>query len=80
MLGDDLVSRDVTVRVPSALAGLTAGFGKEPGVPPPPETPSNRSAEAEYGIGKRTSCKQVLWTSVQYTTRVTKQRERDGLA
>jgi hypothetical protein len=41
MLGDDLVSQDVTVQVPSALAGLTAGFGKEPGVPPPLETPSN---------------------------------------
>ena len=45
MLGDDLVSQEVTLQVPSARAGLTAGFGKEPGVPPLLETPSNRSAE-----------------------------------
>ncbi len=37
--GDDLRSQDVTVQVPSALAGLTAGFEMGPGVPPPPETP-----------------------------------------
>jgi hypothetical protein len=34
-----LRSQDVTVQVPSALAGLTAGFEKEPGGPPPRNTP-----------------------------------------
>ncbi len=38
-IGDDLLSRGVALRVPSALAGLTAGFGKEPGVPPPLKSP-----------------------------------------
>src|SRR5258708_38419963 len=41
LLGEGLVSRDVTVQVPSALAGLTAGFQKGPGAPPPPHTPRN---------------------------------------
>ena len=31
----------MTVQVPSALAGLTAGFEKGPGVPPPLHTPRN---------------------------------------
>ena len=38
-LGDDLRSQDVAIQVPSALAGLTAGFEKGPGVPPPLKTP-----------------------------------------
>ena len=37
-----LRSQDVTVQVPSALAGLTAGFEKEPGGPPPRNTPIKR--------------------------------------
>src|SRR5258708_29887517 len=41
-LGDDLRSQEVTLQVPSALAGLTAGFEKGPGVPPPLQTPRNR--------------------------------------
>ena len=41
-LGDDLRSQGVTPQVPSALAGLTAGFEKGPGVPPPLQTPRNR--------------------------------------
>jgi hypothetical protein len=40
-LGDDLRSQDVAIQVPSALAGLTAGFEKGPGVPPPLKTPRN---------------------------------------
>ena len=35
-LGSDLLFRPVTGKVPSALEGLTAGFGMGPGVPPPP--------------------------------------------
>ena len=34
--GDDLLSHRPASAVPSALAGLTTGFGMEPGVPPPP--------------------------------------------
>ena len=34
-LGNDLLSRPVTGEVPSALEGLTAGFGMGPGVSPP---------------------------------------------
>jgi len=33
-VGGGLLSHVVTNAVPSALAGLTAGFGMEPGVPP----------------------------------------------
>ncbi|SVC07786.1 uncharacterized protein METZ01_LOCUS260640 [marine metagenome] len=32
--GNDLLSRAVSSQVPSALAGLTSGFGMGPGVPP----------------------------------------------
>jgi hypothetical protein len=34
-LGDVLLSQGVAPQVPSAQAGLTAGFGMGPGVPPP---------------------------------------------
>ena len=37
--GDDLLSQGAAPQVPSALAGLTAGFGMEPGVTPPLESP-----------------------------------------
>ena len=36
VVGDDLVSRELALRVPSAQVGLTTGFEKGPGVPPPP--------------------------------------------
>ena len=39
--GDDLLSRGVAPQVPSALVGLTAGFGMEPGISPPLTTPEN---------------------------------------
>jgi hypothetical protein len=42
-VGDDLLYREVTLRGPSALAGLTTGFEKGPGVPPPLETPTTLS-------------------------------------
>ncbi len=38
-LGDDLLSQEVALQVPSALTGLTAGFGMGPGVPPPLKSP-----------------------------------------
>ena len=38
-LGNDLLSQGAASQVPSALAGLTAGFGMGPGVPPPLESP-----------------------------------------
>ena len=37
--GDDLLSHRVAPAVPSALAGLTSGFGMEPGVAPPLKSP-----------------------------------------
>ena len=44
-LGDDLLSRAVTSQVPSALAGLTSGFGMGPGVPPPHKSPRENSQD-----------------------------------
>ena len=41
MVGNDLLSHTVTRILPSALAGLTAGFGMGPGVPPPLVSPTN---------------------------------------
>ena len=38
-LGNDLLSREVALQVPSALARLTAGFGMGPGVPTPLKSP-----------------------------------------
>src|ERR671936_45027 len=38
-VGGDLLSREVALRVPSALAGLTALFGMGRGVPPPLSPP-----------------------------------------
>ena len=39
LLGNDLLSQKVALQVPSALAGLTTGFGMGPGVPPPLQSP-----------------------------------------
>ncbi len=39
-VGNDLRSQEVSLPVPSALAGLTVGFEMEPGVPPPPGSPT----------------------------------------
>ncbi len=38
-LGNDLLSQEVALQVPSALTGLTAGFGMLPGVPPSLQSP-----------------------------------------
>ena len=38
-LGNDLLSREVALQVPSALTGLTTGFGMGPGVPLPHKSP-----------------------------------------
>ena len=38
-LGNDLLSQGPAPQVPSALEGLTSGFGMGPGVPPPLESP-----------------------------------------
>ena len=38
-LGSDLRSQEAALQVPSALAGLTAGFEMGPGVPPPLTSP-----------------------------------------
>ena len=40
-VGDDLLSHAVARILPSALAGLTSGFGMGPGVPPPLLSPTN---------------------------------------
>ncbi len=38
-LGNDLLSREVALQVPSALTCLTTGFGMRPGVPMPHKSP-----------------------------------------
>jgi hypothetical protein len=38
-MGDDLLSHEVSLAVPSALAGLTSLFGMGRGVSPPPSSP-----------------------------------------
>ena len=40
LVGDDLRSQRVAPQVPSARAGLTAGFGMGPGGPPPLQSPT----------------------------------------
>src|SRR5512147_1317652 len=44
-LGDDLLSQEVALQVPSALARLTAGFGMGPGVPTPLKSPRDFSLQ-----------------------------------
>ena len=48
-LGSGLLFRPVSREVPSALEGLTAGFGMEPGVSPPLEPPKEPALQT---IGK----------------------------
>src|SRR5215213_6992091 len=43
-MGDDLLSHEVSLAVPSALAGLTSLFGMGRGVSPPPSSPFLRDA------------------------------------
>ena len=49
-LGNGLLSQRVAPQVPSALAGLTAGFGMGPGVPPPLESPTRLFSILKYQI------------------------------
>src|SRR6266498_3811896 len=44
--GSDLLSHPVARAVPSALEGLTSGFGMGPGVSPPPWPPKRRLGSA----------------------------------
>ena len=39
-VGNGLLSQGAAPQVPSALAGLTSGFGMGPGVPPPLKSPT----------------------------------------
>ena len=56
-LGNDLLSREVALQVPSALACLTSGFGMGPGVSPPLWPPkrwfSERSSETDLRVRPR---------------------------
>src|SRR5205823_352905 len=49
-LGNDLLSHRVTPAVPSALEGLTAVFGMETGVSPPPLSPSVGQYSGRLGV------------------------------
>ena len=40
-LGNDLLSQESALQVPSALTGLTTGFGMCPGVPPSLKSPKD---------------------------------------
>ena len=46
--GSDLLSHPVTRAVPSALEGLTSGFGMGPGVSPPPWPPKRLCKVLEH--------------------------------
>jgi hypothetical protein len=56
MFGDVLLSHVVSRAVPSALKGLTSGFGMEPGVSPSPWSPKlyGYTAAARPYIGNHT--------------------------
>jgi hypothetical protein len=45
-VGSGLLSHGVAPILPSVLAGLTAGFGMEPGVPPPLVSPTHAHTPA----------------------------------
>ena len=53
-VGDGLLSHEPELTLPSALAGLTAGFEMGPGVPPPHISPTNLTTPdfyVEVGLG-----------------------------
>ena len=52
-LGSDLLSHSVSGAVPSALEGLTSGFGMGPGVPPPPWPPKRGVPDRSSLTGTR---------------------------
>ena len=47
-VGDGLLSHRPRPALPWALAGLTAGFGMGPGVPPPLESPTHSVVDERY--------------------------------
>src|SRR5207248_7716322 len=51
-MGGDLLSREVALRVPSALAGLTALFGMGRGVSPPVRPPNCQGARTTAAPSK----------------------------
>ncbi len=52
-VGNDLLSHAVPRAVPSALVGLTAGFGMGPGVPPPRKSPTSLfKSREDYSVVK----------------------------
>ena len=53
--GSDLLSHPVAQAVPSAVEGLTAGFGMEPGVSPPLWPPEICSVVFYLGFPRYTS-------------------------
>ena len=59
-VGNDLLSHAVAHILPSALAGLTAGFGMGPGVPPPLVSPTNLLAPDLYEMCWSSGCALVL--------------------
>ena len=56
-LGNDLLSQGVTPQVPSALAGLTAGFEMGPGVPPPHKSPRDFKHDIRLSTEQRENSK-----------------------
>ncbi len=50
-LGNDLLSQGAAPQVPSALAGLTSGFGMLPGIPLPLKSPRDFIQHVKYGTG-----------------------------
>ena len=46
-LGNDLLSREAALQVPSALTSLTSGFGMGPGVPPSLRSPTKLFQQSE---------------------------------
>lgn len=53
--GDDLLSQRCVPPVPSALTGLTSGFGMGPGVSPPLKSPEESVfiLKADYLLNRR---------------------------
>ncbi len=57
--GSDLLSQGVPAQVPSALRGLTAGFGMGPGVSPSLKPPAIRDLANESSAGRSSALKRL---------------------